>query len=283
MQARKINFVKSFAFILIHFSPILVFFVTFRWEYLLLCVASFYLRMFGITAGYHRYFSHRSYKMGRIPQFLMACLGCTAAQKGPLWWAAHHRHHHRYSDQTTDIHSPKQDGFWWSHVGWILSDVYDETRLDQIQDFAKYPELRWLNRHPLVPATLYATLFFVFGGWGALLWGFFISTILLWHATFTINSLSHVFGSTRYETGDTSKNNFWLALLTMGEGWHNNHHCYMSSSNQGFFWWEIDMSYTILKVLKWVGVVHGLRNPPLVLLEAKRVKVTPEVEIRQTA
>jgi len=203
---------------------------------------------------------------------LMAFLGCTAVQKGPLWWAANHRIHHRFSDQPNDIHSPLQHGFWWSHVGWILSSQYDQTRSDQIQDWKSYPELQWLNKNYLFPVVIYATAFYLAGGFAALVWGFFVSTVLLWHGTFTINSLSHVFGTTRYTTTDTSKNNPWLAIVTMGEGWHNNHHCYMSSANQGFFWWEYDVSFWILKLLSLAGVVSDLRKPPLKLLETKRVQ-----------
>jgi stearoyl-CoA desaturase (delta-9 desaturase) len=255
-----------------HLSVFAAFLLPFKWEWVGLCVASYYLRMFAITAGYHRYFSHRTYKMSRIVQFAMAWLGGTAVQKGALWWAANHRLHHRNSDQPNDIHSPKQHGFWWSHVGWILSDVHDETEWSQIQDLAKFPELKWLNHYHLVPGITYAVLLFVAGGWGALVWGFCISTVLLWHGTFTINSLSHVFGSIRYKTADTSRNNFWLSLVTLGEGWHNNHHCYMSSTKQGFFWWEIDGSYYTLKVLSYFRIVSDLRKPPLKLLESKRLR-----------
>ena len=270
---RKIHWLGSIRFFLVHlFSVVAVFFVPFRWELVALCIGSYYLRMFGITAGYHRYFAHRAYKMGRAPQFLMAFLGCTAVQKGPLWWAANHRIHHRFSDQPNDIHSPLQHGFWWSHVGWILSSQYDQTRSDQIQDWKSYPELQWLNKNYLFPVVIYATAFYLAGGFAALVWGFFVSTVLLWHGTFTINSLSHVFGTTRYTTTDTSKNNPWLAIVTMGEGWHNNHHCYMSSANQGFFWWEYDVSFWILKLLSLAGVVSDLRKPPLKLLETKRVQ-----------
>jgi stearoyl-CoA desaturase (Delta-9 desaturase) len=267
----RIHPFKSIPFFLMHFAMIAAFFVPFRWELVALCIASYAIRMFGITAGYHRYFSHRSYKMGRIPQFLMAFLGSTSSQKGVLWWAAHHRTHHKYSDQPEDIHSPLQRGFWWSHVGWILSDKYDETDWDQIKDLVKFPELKWLNQYHVVPVILYGTAFFLLGGAEAFVWGFVISTVLLWHGTFTINSLSHVYGSPRYITGDTSKNNFWLALITLGEGWHNNHHCYQSSTNQGFFWWEVDCSYYVLKALSWVGITSDLRKPPLQLLESKRV------------
>ncbi len=272
MQTHKLNQLGSIPFLLMHLGVIIAFFIPFRWELLALCLASYSVRMFGITAGYHRYFSHRSYKMNRFAQAIMALLGATAAQKGPLWWAANHRHHHRYSDQPADLHSPFQKGLWWSHVGWILSDKHDDVLWDQIPDLAKYPELRWINHYYLIPPTLLAVALYAGGGWGAVVWGFVISTVLLWHGTFTINSLSHVFGSVRYSTKDTSKNNFWLALITLGEGWHNNHHCYMSSANQGFYWWELDISYLTLKLLSLTGWVRDLRKAPVRLLEAKFLK-----------
>jgi stearoyl-CoA desaturase (delta-9 desaturase) len=226
-------------------------------------VGLFYVRMFGITAGYHRYFSHRAYKTSRWFQFLLALLGTTATQKGVLWWAAHHRDHHKYSDEPKDIHSPRQRGLWWSHLGWILSSKYDRTKLERIQDFAKYPELRWLNRYHVIPPILLGVACFLVGSWPLLIWGYFVSTVLLWHGTFTINSLAHVFGSRRYQTTDDSRNNWLLALLTMGEGWHNNHHHYQSTANQGFYWWEVDLSYYVLRLLSIFGIVWDLRTPPL--------------------
>lgn len=258
-------------FWIFHLAGLSVFFVPFAWKWVGLAVASYYLRMFFVTAGYHRYFSHRSYKLGRFSQFLMALGGTTTLQKGVLWWAGNHRLHHRHSDTPKDIHSPLQRGFWWSHLGWILSRDNEETHWDQVQDFSKYPELVWLNNYWLIPVVAYAVLIFALFGWTGFVWGFLISSIALWHGTFTINSLSHVYGSRRYATSDTSRNNPLLAAITMGEGWHNNHHCYMSSANQGFFWWEFDFSYYILKVLSWVGITRDLRKPPLEALEAKRL------------
>src|SRR5262249_23473193 len=186
----------------------------------------------------------------------------TSTQKGVLWWAAHHRDHHKYSDQPEDLHSPIQNSLWWSHVGWILSPKYNETRFDRIKDFAKYPELRFLNKHYWLPPVVLAAVLIAIGGLPLAIWGYLVSTVLLWHGTFTINSLSHVFGRVRYKTTDQSKNNFVLALITMGEGWHNNHHFYQSTANQGWFWWEIDASYYILKALSWLGLVWDLRTPP---------------------
>ena len=261
---------KSIPFLIMHLLPFGAIWTGMRWQDVVLCVALYYVRVFFITAGYHRYFAHRSYKMGRVMQFIVAFGGATAAQKGALWWAAHHRVHHKYSDTPKDVHSPRR-GFWWSHVLWILCNRYDETEWHLIKDFAKYPELRWLNKYHLVPPTVLGFTVWLIGGWPALFGGFFLSTALLYHGTFSINSLTHVFGSRRYVTTDTSRNSLILALITMGEGWHNNHHYYQSSTNQGFFWWEIDLSYYVLKMMSWVGLVHGLRKPPKAVLESNRV------------
>jgi stearoyl-CoA desaturase (Delta-9 desaturase) len=227
-----------------------------------LAAAIYLVRMFAITGGYHRYFSHRSYKTSRAFQLVLALLGTTATQKGPLWWAATHRNHHKYSDTERDIHSPLRRGFWYAHLGWWTGREHEKTDLSQIPDLAGYPELRFIDRfHVLGVAALIAGLL-IFGGYDAFLWGYGVSTCALMHGTFTINSLAHVFGSRRYATTDTSRNNLWLALITLGEGWHNNHHHYMASARQGFFWWEIDVAYYVLRGLSVLGLVWDLRPVP---------------------
>jgi stearoyl-CoA desaturase (delta-9 desaturase) len=234
----------------------------FSWKGVALCVASYYLRMFAITAGFHRYFSHRSFRLARVPQFLLALLGQTAAQKGVLWWASNHRHHHKYSDRPEDIHSPVQNGFWWSHIGWILSGRYEETDFSRIPDLAKYPELRWLNRNQYGATLVYALVLFLAFGSTGLVYGYFLSTVLLWHGTFTINSLMHLFGRRVFPTTDQSRNSMLFALITMGEGWHNNHHYYPSSAAQGFRWWQVDASFYLLWLGEKIGIVKGLRRAP---------------------
>jgi stearoyl-CoA desaturase (delta-9 desaturase) len=279
----RIAWTRSLPFFAAHAVAIATpFVVPVEGRWLALAAALYAVRMFAITAGYHRYFSHRAYKTSRAFQFVLAWLGASSAQKGPLWWAAHHRDHHRYSDGPDDIHSPLERGFWWSHVGWILSTSYDETKLDRIKDLAKYPELRWLDRWHMVPPVALAAVLFLAGGLPALLWGFFVSTVALWHGTFVINSLAHVVGRRRYETGDGSRNSLALALITFGEGWHNNHHFYASTANQGFFWWEIDLSYYALRGLEAVGVVRDLRTPPPHVKYAHLTQVAPIAEDRAT-
>jgi stearoyl-CoA desaturase (delta-9 desaturase) len=266
----RIDWTTSGPFLLMHVAALGGFVVGVRARDVVLCIALYYARMFFITAGYHRYFGHRGYTLSRPVQFLMALGGTTAAQKGVLWWAGHHRHHHRWSDTSRDIHSPKR-GFLWSHVGWILARRYNETPWHAIRDFARYPELRFLNEHFLLPPFALAIAVFLWGGWSALFTGFFLSTVLLYHGTFTINSLSHVWGSRRFVTRDTSRNNLWLTLITLGEGWHNNHHYFPATANNGFYWWEVDISYYGLRLMSWLGLASNLRTPPASVLAKNRL------------
>jgi len=253
---------------LIHAACLLGFVVQPTVEALLLGVVLLGTRMFAITGGYHRYFAHRTYKTSRIFQFVLGLVGTLAIQKGPLWWAAGHRRHHRYSDQPGDMHSPR-DGFLHSHFGWIFEDRWYATERDRIRDFTRYPELVFLDEwHALGPLALSA-LCYAIAGMSGLIWGFVISTVLLWHLTYSINSLAHVWGSRRYDTPDDSRNNPLLALLTMGEGWHNNHHHYMNCVRQGFFWWEVDFTYYVLKGFEALGLVWDLREPPEHVLEGR--------------
>ncbi len=256
-------------FLLLQLSVLLVFTTHFSWAGVVLCLATFWGRMFFVTAVYHRYFSHKSYRMGRVFQFIMAWMGATTVQKGPLWWAAHHRHHHGHSDKETDLHSPKE-GFWHSHWLWFLYEETTETNYRAIPDFAKFPELRWLNRWWYLPPVTMALILLAVGGWHYVVWGFFVSTFLLSNGTYTINSLSHLLGRQRYHSGDTSRNNWYLAILTLGEGWHNNHHRYQSSARNGFFWYEYDITYYILKLLSLVGLVRDLKPVPQAVLEEGR-------------
>ena len=239
------------------------------WQAVVLGIALYWLRMFGITGGYHRYFSHRTYKSGRAFQFLLAFLAQSSAQKSVLWWGAKHRHHHLYSDTEEDIHSPRHKGFIYSHVGWIFAKKNDSTDLAKIEDFARYPELEWLHRYELAPAIVLGVLSFLIAGWSGLFVGFFWSTVACYHATFCINSLAHVHGKKRYVTGDDSRNNWILAFFTMGEGWHNNHHAYQASVRQGFRWYEYDFTYYILLGLKRLGLVYDLEMPPQSVLNTE--------------
>ncbi len=255
--------VSNALFVAMHAAVLLVFFIPFSWKLLALAIGSYGLRMWAVTAGYHRYFAHRSYKTSRTWQLVLAVLGATAMQNGPIWWASVHRRHHKDSDGPGDPHSPLRRGFWYAHLGWVFDrsvpKPHDESN---VRDLMRYPELRWVDRHEWVPLVGYAVACFAIGAVPGLVWGFVVSTVAVFHATMLINSLAHLWGSRRYATPDGSRNNPLLAALTFGEGWHNNHHFCMSSARQGFFWWEIDLSYYTLKLLSWLGVVWDVREPP---------------------
>jgi stearoyl-CoA desaturase (Delta-9 desaturase) len=274
---------KSIPFYLFH-AAALALFPVFGWSFkgALLAAALYAVRMFAVTGGYHRYFSHRTYKTSRVFQFVLALLAMTSLQKGVIWWASHHRAHHKNSDTPDDVHSALRDGFWWSHVGWILAHKYDAIDEARVRDLLKYPELRLLEWfHPL-PAIVMSVGLYLAAGWWAVYWGLLVSTTLLWHGTFTINSLTHIIGKRRYATSDNSRNHWALALITLGEGWHNNHHYYQRATNQGFFWWEIDVTYYVLRALSFVGLVWDLHTPPRHVREANRIdrgaSATPELE-----
>ena len=256
-------------FITVHLACLAIFWVDVQPIDWIICGALYVIRMFGITAGFHRYFSHRSFKTSRVFQFFLAFLGQSSAQRGVLWWAATHRHHHKHSDTEQDVHSPVQHGFWYSHVLWVFSKQVRTADYSLIKDFQKYPELVWLEKWERLPPFLLAVLVWAVAGWSGLVVGFFLSTVLLFHGTFTINSLSHMFGKRPYITGDSSRNNLVLAIITLGEGWHNNHHHFPSATPQGFHWWQIDVTYYILKVLSIFRIVWGLRLPPAHVVERK--------------
>jgi len=261
-----IMYPSTLPFVLIHLSCVAAFWTGITWQAVAICIALYWLRMFGIGAGYHRYFSHRSYSTGRFFQFILAFLAQSSAQKSVLWWAAKHRHHHLHSDTQQDVHSPRHKGFVYSHLGWVFSRKHDATDLVKVADLASFPELRWLHKFEVMPAAVLAVLCFLIAGWSGLVIGFLWSTVLVYHATFCINSLAHVHGRKRYVTGDDSRNNWLLAFFTLGEGWHNNHHAYQSSARQGFRWWEIDVTFYVLKALSLVGIVWDLRSPPAEVL-----------------
>jgi stearoyl-CoA desaturase (delta-9 desaturase) len=257
---------SAIPFVLVHLACFGAIWTGVTWQAVIICVALYWGRIFAIGAGYHRYFSHRAYSTSRVFQFILAFVCQSTAQKSVLWWAAKHRHHHLHSDTEADVHSPRHTGFLYSHMGWIFARRHDTFDMVKVADFARYPELMWLHRHERWPAYVLATLCFLIAGWPGLVVGFFWSTVLVFHGTFCINSLAHVSGKKRYVTGDDSRNNWLLAIFTMGEGWHNNHHACQSSVRQGFRWWEYDPTFYLLKLLSWIGVVWDLKSPPEAVL-----------------
>jgi stearoyl-CoA desaturase (delta-9 desaturase) len=257
---------SAIPFVLVHLICLAAIWTGVTWQAVIIGVVLYWARIFAIGAGYHRYFSHRAYATSRAFQFILAVLAQSTAQKSVLWWAAKHRHHHLHSDTEHDFHSPRRQGFLYSHMGWIFSRRHDTFDRVKVEDFARYPELMWLHRHERLPAIALAILCYLVGGCPGLVVGFFWSTALVYHATFCINSLAHVRGRKRYVTGDDSRNNWLLAVFTMGEGWHNNHHACQSSVRQGFRWWEVDATFYLLKLLAWTGLVWDLKSPPEALL-----------------
>ncbi len=262
----EIIYPSAVPFVLVHLACLAAFWTGITWHAVALCIGLYWLRIFAIGAGYHRYFSHRAYSTSRAFQLVLALLSQSTSQKSVLWWAVQHRHHHLHSDTARDLHSPRQKGFFYSHVGWIFARRQDQVDLTKIADFAKYPELMWLHRFEQAPTIALAVIAWLVAGWPGLVVGFFWSTVLVYHATFCINSLAHVHGRKRYLTGDDSRNNWFLALFTMGEGWHNNHHAYQSSVRQGFRWWEYDLTYYLLRLLSFVRLVWDLKVPPLAVV-----------------
>ncbi|MFC3195461.1 acyl-CoA desaturase [Marinicella sediminis] len=279
-----IDWTRIVPFIAIHLACLLVLVVGFSWVALWVCLATYLLRMFAITAFYHRYFSHKSFKTSRILQFIFAVIGATATQRGPIWWAAHHRHHHIHSDSEQDTHSPKH-GFWHSHLKWFLMKKNFPIKSEYVRDLERFPELRFIDRFDILFPVLMACGLYLLGGYLAnhypqlntsagqmVIWGYFISTVMLSHVTYCINSLAHVFGFRSYQTKDDSRNNFILAVFTLGEGWHNNHHCCPGSVKQGFRWWQIDLSFYVLFVMNKLGLIWDLKYPNKTLLEKRLIR-----------
>lgn len=267
-----IDWLRIIPFIVLHLACLAIFWVGVSPVAVITAAFLYLIRMFAITAFYHRFFAHKSFKTSRPVQFIFAAIGASSTQRGPIWWAAHHRQHHRHADTASDPHSPN-DGLLWSHLGWFLTKRYFQADYRLVKDLTRYPELRWLDRFDIAMPVILAIALFGFGewlkwikpewqtnGWQMLVWGYFISTVVLLHATLLINSLAHKWGKRRYNTEDGSRNNFWLALLTLGEGWHNNHHYHASSARQGFYWWEIDISFYLLVLMKKLGLVWDMRT-----------------------
>lgn len=286
-RPEQFEFRRALPFIFLHVGCLGLIWVGWSWTAVGIAAFLYLLRMFAITGFYHRYFSHRTFRTSRPMQFILAVIGNLAIQRGALWWASVHRHHHQYSDQEEDMHSPGVKGFLWSHIGWMTSSRNFPTNYEAVRDLAKYPELVFLNRFDLIVPALFGAALYGLGealrvfapglgtsGGQVFVWGFFVSTIFLLHGTLFINSLAHVFGKRRFKTTDDSRNSLLLALITLGEGWHNNHHRYMSAARQGFYWWEIDLTYYGLKALSWCGLIWNLRPVPKIIYdEAKTSRV----------
>ncbi|MDC0182598.1 acyl-CoA desaturase [Nitrosomonadales bacterium] len=285
LHGKEIDWARVIPYIIIHLSIVSIFFVDFSLTAFWFFIGMYSIRMFAITGFYHRYFSHKAFKTSRFIQFIFAIIGASAVQRGPIWWAAHHREHHMHSDTIHDKHSPKAHSFFWSHTGWFLTKANFITHTRLVKELSRFPELRLIDRFDIVIPILTCIGLFYTGeylnnsypnldtnGLQLLSWGFVLSTILLYHSTFLVNSVAHLWGKKRYNTKDSSRNNFIVAILTFGEGWHNNHHHYPGSASQGFYWWEIDITYYLLKLLNVIGIIWGIRTVSSNIRESNKIK-----------
>lgn len=279
----QIQWLRIIPFILLHIACLVVFWVGVSWFAVWFMILFYMIRMFAITAFFHRYLSHKTFQTSRSVQFIFLLIGTMSAQRGPLWWAAHHRYHHRFTDTEHDPHSSTH-GFWYSHVGWFLNQQNFSTRKEIIKDWLKFPEIVWLDRFSFVIVLITAFAIYLLGDWLAfaypnlgtsgpqlLVWGFVVSTLLLIHATLCINSLAHLYGRRDFDTKDNSRNNLFLSIITLGEGWHNNHHYYAGSTRQGFFWWQIDVTYYVLKAMSFCGLIWAIKPVPQRIYDAHKI------------
>jgi stearoyl-CoA desaturase (delta-9 desaturase) len=260
--------------VIMHLACLGVFLVGFSWPALWVAIAMYVIRGMGVTTGYHRLLAHRSYKTNRFIQFVVATAGGLAMQGGPLWWVAHHRAHHRDTDKEGDIHSPVTKGMWQSHMGWMMSNEAFHEQGSNSRDLFKYPELKFLQRHYVWILVLQMLGLYALGsllslwypdtsinGLQCLVWGFFVSTVFLWHVTFSVNSVCHRWGSQDYDSNDASTNNWIIGILGFGEGWHNNHHFYPSSARHGLKWWQVDVTWILIRGLCLVGLASDPKIP----------------------
>jgi stearoyl-CoA desaturase (delta-9 desaturase) len=250
------------AYVLLHLGCLGAFFVPFDRDALWIFCGAYFIRGFGVSVVYHRYFAHRTFDLSRGMQFLFGLYGTTTVLGGPLWWAATHRDHHRHADTPRDIHSPRYQGFVYSHCGWFLAHANRDVDLSMVRDLARFPEIVFLERWGAAFKLLYIALAYGLFGVVGLIWGFFVPTVVAIQMVHWIQSVSHSIGGyRRYPTRDDSRNHWLFGVLSFGEGYHHNHHTFPGSARMGLRWWEIDLGYYVLLGLAAVGVVHDLRVP----------------------
>jgi len=272
---RGINWFLVIALVSFHLGAVAALFF-FHWSALIVFATIWILAQnVGIAMGYHRLLTHRGYATPKWLEYCIAICGALALQGGPIYWVAVHRMHHKYTDKPGDPHSPR-DGKWWSHMGWIMNaTLRDETEAlkQYAPDLSRQPFYRWLNRLHWVPLTVVGLSLFAFGGWSWLLWGAFLPVTIGLHVTWMVNSVTHLWGRRRFSTSDDSRNNLWVALLTGGEGWHNNHHANPVSARHGLAWYEVDFNYFAIRLLKILGLAKHVKTASL--------KVTSKETINQ--
>lgn len=216
----------------------------------------------GITLGFHRLLTHRSFATPKWLEYFLALCGTLACQGGPFDWVGIHRQHHLHSDQELDPHDSNK-GFWWSHINWMF---YNSPGLDEvpkfIKDIADDPVYQFLHKNMVFLQVCLGLFLLWLGGWSFVVWGVFVRLVFVWHCTWFVNSATHKFGYRTYESGDRSTNCWWVALLTYGEGWHNNHHAFQYSARHGLKWWEIDLTWMTIQLLQALGLATNVKLPP---------------------
>lgn len=258
------NWITRFFMAAFHIGAVLALFY-FSWQGLLAAVLLWWISCgMGIGMGYHRLLTHRSYKAPKWLEYLLTIFATLALEGGPIFWVATHRVHHKFTDVPGDPHSPR-DGKWWSHMGWILSG---KALAQSTSELAPHvPDLIndkfhvWISKYHWVPLTTLGFTILAIWGWPIVFWTIFLRVTVGLHGTWLVNSANHLWGSQRFATGDDSTNNFWVALVTFGEGWHNNHHAHAQSARHGLRWWEIDINWYCIKALSWIGLARNIRLP----------------------
>ena len=266
----KVNWPTMIAMMVFHVLAVVALFYT-TWQAVVVAAVLHWVCVgWGIGMGYHRLHTHRSYKVPIAVEYFFALCGTMALEGGPIFWTVVHRVHHQKSDQKGDPHTPR-DGRWWAHMLWTVfgNQLHANTKVmgKYAPDLTSDPFYRWLNSWHWVPLAFLGLVLFVVGGLSWLLWGVFLRVVVGLHATWLVNSATHLWGSRKFETRDDSKNSWWVALITFGEGWHNNHHAYPTSARHGMRWYEIDVTWLQIRLLKKLGVASNVRVPPSQVLQ----------------
>ncbi|HEY3826486.1 MAG TPA: fatty acid desaturase [Bryobacteraceae bacterium] len=262
-RSEGLNWPSVIAFGLLHVGALAALFM-FSWRNFLAAVFIYWIATgLGISMGYHRLHTHRGYKCPLWLEYFFAVCGTLSLEGGPIFWVAVHRIHHQKSDQSGDPHSPRHGGFFWSHVGWIMfgEGNHSNTRMlsKYAPDLAKHRFYVWLNNWHWLPLAVLGVILLAIGGWPLMLWGVCVRTVFGLHATWLVNSATHMWGARRFATRDDSRNNWWVAAITFGEGWHNNHHAHPTSIRHGLAWYEIDHSWILVNILKRLGLAYDLK------------------------
>jgi fatty-acid desaturase len=261
-KKRPVNWSMTFLMAAFHIGAIAAFF-NFTWPALAVAIFLWWFAgSLGIGIGYHRLLTHRGFKAPRFVEYFLTTCGALALQGGPIAWVANHRQHHSLAERAGDPHSPRE-GFWWSHMGWITNGVSDHREIEsngrRVPDLSSDSFHTWISRWNYIPQIILAALLYAMGGMPFVLWGIFVRVVFSWHATCFVNSAAHVWGRRRFETLDNSRNNWWVALMTFGEGWHNNHHAHPSSARHGLAWFEIDINWYGIWILRKLRLVDKVR------------------------